>query len=138
MDYNSHGTQQDNSGNNILLGVASTTLGVMSLLFTLCVPWLTCVFAAAGLACGIISCVRTNKEGGQLTLPIIGTIVSGISLVVATLLTIAFYTAISTLNTNYNDIDQKIKNMQDSLQQWDTLYFPEYYSEPDSAYFMIK
>jgi hypothetical protein len=136
--YNSsNNTNFNNSNNtNFVLAVVSATLGIMSLLFTVCVPWLTCLIAAGGVTCGIISWVNTKREGGQLALPIVGTIISGVSLIVATIIVIAFHIAISKLEQNYDEIDQQMRNMRDSLQQWDTLYFPGELSEPDSTFFI--
>lgn len=138
---NNYGMQPNNNLNNsnnttFVIAVASVTLGIMSLLFTVCIPWLTCLIAAGGVACGIISWVRSKHEGGQVALPMVGTIISGVSLIVATIIVIAFHVAISKLEQNYNEMDQMMRNMRDSLQQWDTLYFPGELSEPDSTFFI--
>ena len=138
---NNYGMQPNNNLNNsnnttFVIAVASVTLGIMSLLFTVCIPWLTCLIAMGGVACGIISWVRTKKEGGQVALPMVGTIISGVSLIVATIIVIAFHVAISKLEQNYTEMDQMMRNMRDSLNQWDTLYFPGEFYEPDSTLFI--
>ncbi|MBR2104751.1 MAG: hypothetical protein IJ933_05655 [Bacteroidales bacterium] len=138
---NNYGMQQQsyNNGNdpNFVLGIVSITVGLISLLFTLCIPWLTWVLAAAGLTCGIISWVNQKKEGKPLAMPIVGTIISGISFIVSTIAIIAFHTAINKLEQKYNEMDSTLNMMRDSLQRWDTLYTPgEYLDEPDSTFFI--
>lgn len=139
---NNYGMQQqgyNNNGNdpNFVLGIVSITVGLISLLFTLCIPWLTWVLAAAGLTCGIISWVNQKKEGKPLAMPIVGTIISGISFIVSTIAIIAFHTAINKLEQKYNEMDSTLNMMRDSLQRWDTLYTPgEYLDEPDSTFFI--
>lgn len=132
--YNSNLNNSNNT--NFVIAVVSVTLGIMSLIFTVCVPWLTCLIAAGGVACGIISWTKSKREGGQLALPIVGTVISGVSLIVAIIIVIAFHIAINKLEQNYNEMDQMMRNMRDSLQQWDTLYFPGELSEPDSTFFI--
>ncbi|MBR4272168.1 MAG: hypothetical protein IKQ30_04960 [Bacteroidales bacterium] len=138
---NNYGMQQQsyNNGNdpNFVLGIVSITVGLISLLFTLCIPWLTWVLAAAGLTCGIISWVNQKKAGMPLAMPIVGTIISGISFIVSTIAIIAFHTAINKLEQKYNEMDSTLNMMRDSLQRWDTLYTPgEYLDEPDSTFFI--
>ena len=139
---NNYGMQQqgyNNNGNdpNFVLGIVSITVGLISLLFTLCIPWLTWVLAAAGLTCGIISWVNQKKAGKPLAMPIVGTIISGISFIASTIIIIAFHTAINKLEQKYNEMDSTLNMMRDSLQRWDTLYTPgEYLDEPDSTFFI--
>ena len=139
---NNYGMQQqgyNNNGNdpNFVLGIVSITVGLISLLFTLCIPWLTWVLAAAGLTCGIISWVNQKKAGMPLAMQVVGTIISGISFIVSTIAIIAFHTAINKLEQKYNEMDSTLNSMRDSLQRWDTLYFPgEYLDEPDSTFFI--
>ena len=139
---NNYGMQQqgyNNNGNdpNFVLGIVSITVGLISLLFTLCIPWLTWVLAAAGLTCGIISWVNQKKAGKPLAMPIVGTIISGISFIASTIIIIAFHTAINKLEQKYNEMDSTLNSMRDSLQRWDTLYTPgEYLDEPDSTFFI--
>ena len=139
---NNYGMQQqgyNNNGNdpNFVLGIVSSTVGLISLLFTLCIPWLTWVLAAAGLTCGIISWVNQKKAGKPLAMPIVGTIISGISFIASTIIIIAFHTAINKLEQKYNEMDSTLNSMRDSLQRWDTLYTPgEYLDEPDSTFFI--
>lgn len=138
---NNYGMQQQgyNNGNdpNFVLGIVSITVGLISLLFTLCIPWLTWVLAAAGLTCGIISWVNQKKAGMPLAMQVVGTIISGISFIVSTIAIIAFHTAINKLEQKYNEMDSTLNMMRDSLQRWDTLYTPgEYLDEPDSTFFI--
>jgi len=139
---NNYGMQQqgyNNNGNdpNFVLGIVSITVGLISLLFTLCIPWLTWVLAAAGLTCGIISWVNQKKAGMPLAMQVVGTIISGISFIVSTIAIIAFHTAINKLEQKYNEMDSTLNMMRDSLQRWDTLYTPgEYLDEPDSTFFI--
>lgn len=140
MEYN-HGTQTPNNGSNsndtiIILGVTAITLGLVSLLFTLCVPWLTWLLSAIGLACGIIAWVQSKQQGKPLVLPIVGTIISGVTLTVATITVITYHIAFAKLQQNYEEMEQQYRNMRDSLQQWDTLYFPDGLPEPDSTFFI--
>ena len=141
---NNYGMQQQgynntNNGNDqyFVLGIVSITAGLMSLLFTLCIPWLTWLLASAGLTCGIISWVNQKKAGKPLAMPVIGTIISGISFIVSTIAIIAFHIAIHQLEQKYNEMDSTYNSMRDSLQRWDTLYVPgEYLDEPDSTFFI--
>ena len=138
---NNYGMQQQsyNNGNDqyFVLGIVSITAGLMSLLFTLCIPWLTWLLASAGLTCGIISWVNQKKAGMPLAMQVVGTIISGISFIVSTIAIIAFHTAINKLEQKYNEMDSTLNMMRDSLQRWDTLYTPgEYLDEPDSTFFI--
>ena len=139
MDYN-YGTQTPNNGSNndtiIILSVTAITLGLVSLLFTLCVPWLTWLLSAIGLSCGIIAWVQSKQQGKPLVLPVIGTIISGVTLIVATIIAITYHVAFAKLQQNYDEMEQQYKNMRDSLQQWDTIYFPDELPEPDSTFFI--
>ena len=138
MDNINYGTPQSNNANNngtLAFGVASTTLGVMSLL-TLCIPWLALILAAAGLACGIIAWVRTKREGGQLILPVIGTISSSIVLIVSAAMVVMFHVAINELDQKYEEMDSVFRNMRDSLNQWDSHFDYENLPEADSTFFI--
>ena len=76
-----------------------------------------------------------KKAGKPLAMPIVGTIISGISFIASTIIIIAFHTAINKLEQKYNEMDSTLNSMRDSLQRWDTLYFPgEYLDEPDSTF----
>ena len=141
---NNYGTQQPNNGNsnfsnsdtNFVLGIAAILIGLASMLFTLCVPWLTWLIAAVGVACGIIGWRNQKKEGKPAPLQIIGTIISGISLLVATAIIIAFHITINKLEQNFNEMDSMLNKMRDSIQGWDTLSWPTEFQEPDSTFFI--
>jgi len=141
---NNYGMQQQNNGNsnfsttdtNFGLGIAAIMIGLASLLFTLCLPWLTWLLAAVGVACGVIAWNNQKKEGKPATLQIIGTIVSGISLIVATVIAIVFHIAINRLEQTYNEMDSMLNNMHDFGQQWDTITWPAEFQEPDSTFYI--
>ena len=139
MENINYGTPQNNgnanNSSNLAFGVASTTLGVMSLLM-LCVPWLATILAAAGLACGIIAWVRIKRDGGQLILPVIGTIVSGIVLLVSVAIAVMFHLTINELDQRYDEMDSVFRNMRDSLQQWDSQFDYPNLPEADSTFFI--
>ena len=84
---NNYTNNNNNNNTNLVLGILSAVFGALSL-FIFCIPWLTLILAAAGLACGIIALIRIKKEGGQLTLPIIGTAISGVAFIVATVMVV--------------------------------------------------
>ena len=130
---NIYGTPQSNDGQ--ALGIASITLGVMSL-FTLCVPWLMLIIAAGGLVCGIISWQKTRQSGKPLTLPIIGYIVSGVAVIVAAVIVVTLHITMNRLDQKYQEMDSIYSNMRDSLMQWDTQLDYENLPEPDSTFFI--
>ncbi|MCR5454437.1 MAG: hypothetical protein K6F33_05565 [Bacteroidales bacterium] len=138
MDYNYNGTPQSNnsSSNSQAFGVASTTLSVMSL-FMLCVPWLSLVLAAAGLTCGIIAWIQIKKIGGAVTpLPIIGTIISSVTLIISLVIVISLYFAINELNVKYQEFDSTYQQMRDSLYQWNSQLDYEDLPEADSTLYI--
>lgn len=135
---NNYGTQNNNGQ---ALAIASTTLGVMSL-GTFCVPWFTLVLAGAGLTCGIISWVKAKKTGSQITLPVIGSIVSGVAFLASAVLVIAYHIAFSKIDTQwgmeFDKMDSTYRSMYDSLQQWDSQYDYNNLPEADSTFFIDR
>lgn len=137
MEYNgNYGTPPNapNSSNNpgFTLGLVSTILGILSLC-TFCVPWLTLIIAIAGLTCGIISWKTTKKAPGAMTLPIIGTVVSGVAVAVSTVLVVLFHLALHEISKQYEEFE----NMQDSLSRWDSQFNNfDNLPEADSTFFI--
>ncbi|MBR4325796.1 MAG: hypothetical protein IKP73_09760 [Bacteroidales bacterium] len=132
---NNYTNNNNNNNTNLVLGILSAVFGALSL-FIFCIPWLTLILAAAGLACGIIALIRIKKEGGQLTLPIIGTAISGVAFIVATVMVVTFHITINELDNRFEEMEGLYNIIRDSIDQWDSNFDNQTLPEPDSTFYI--
>ncbi len=139
MDNITHDTPQQTPRNGNGFAVASITLGIISFA-TMCVPWLMLVLALTGTTFGIISWVKATRTSTPPTLPIIGTIASGVATIVALIITTTFYLALDSINAQWGEefsrMDSMFNSMRDSIDIWDNQFDYDQLPEADSTFFI--
>lgn len=81
------------------MGIASLILGIIALIFILILPIVSVICGIVGIILGIIEIIRKTKSKQKASIPIVGTILSGIALFI--ILCVVFCFAISSvINTS--------------------------------------